>query len=153
MCACADDGAVQQVHDPWGGRACRCRCGAPTCRGTMDNQPERMRDFGHRIEARASRAPAPAKPQGPTPPHTSPSLTRRPLPHVNIVPREPHCSETNLAALRLRRSPRTSATPFRRSNPQSTTSEELLTLAESDIIRHHFGNTIHSYDNIIKRFS
>ncbi len=28
----------------------RCRCGAPTCRGTMDNQPERMRDFGHRIE-------------------------------------------------------------------------------------------------------
>lgn len=29
---------------------CRCMCGAPTCRGTMDSQPERRKDFGKRIE-------------------------------------------------------------------------------------------------------
>ncbi len=29
---------------------CRCMCGAATCRGTMDTQPERLKDFGKRIE-------------------------------------------------------------------------------------------------------
>lgn len=29
---------------------CRCMCGAPCCRGTMDTQPERFKDFGKRIE-------------------------------------------------------------------------------------------------------
>ena len=29
---------------------CRCMCGAPSCRGTMDTQPERFKDFGKRIE-------------------------------------------------------------------------------------------------------
>ena len=28
----------------------RCMCGAPSCRGTMDTQPERFRDFGKRVE-------------------------------------------------------------------------------------------------------
>ena len=28
----------------------RCLCGAPNCRGTMDPQPERKRDFGRRVE-------------------------------------------------------------------------------------------------------
>ena len=28
----------------------RCMCGAPNCRGTMDTQPERFRDFGKRVE-------------------------------------------------------------------------------------------------------
>ena len=31
---------------------CRCRCGAAGCRGTMDSQPERFRDFGQRVEVR-----------------------------------------------------------------------------------------------------
>eukprot|EP00887_Chlorella_sp_A99_P007604 scaffold20.g7604.t1 len=30
--------------------AYRCNCGAANCRGTMDTQPERMRDFGRRLE-------------------------------------------------------------------------------------------------------
>ncbi|KAL0051651.1 hypothetical protein WJX82_011245 [Trebouxia sp. C0006] len=30
--------------------AYRCMCGAATCRGTMDTQPERLKDFGKRIE-------------------------------------------------------------------------------------------------------
>ncbi|KAK9862836.1 hypothetical protein WJX84_010200 [Apatococcus fuscideae] len=30
--------------------AYRCLCGAPNCRGTMDPQPERKRDFGRRVE-------------------------------------------------------------------------------------------------------
>ncbi|PSC72083.1 histone H3 Lys 36 methyltransferase ASH1 isoform A [Micractinium conductrix] len=30
--------------------AYRCKCGAPDCRGTMDTQPERMRDYGRRID-------------------------------------------------------------------------------------------------------
>ena len=29
---------------------CRCMCGAPNCRGTMDTQPERFKDEGRRIE-------------------------------------------------------------------------------------------------------
>ena len=29
---------------------CRCMCGADSCRGTMDTQPERFKDFGKRIE-------------------------------------------------------------------------------------------------------
>ena len=29
---------------------CRCMCGAPSCRGTMDTQPERFRDEGRRVE-------------------------------------------------------------------------------------------------------
>lgn len=28
----------------------RCMCGAPNCRGTMDTQPERFKDFGKRVE-------------------------------------------------------------------------------------------------------
>jgi len=31
-------------------RARRCMCGAPQCRGTMDTQPERFRDFGKRVD-------------------------------------------------------------------------------------------------------
>ncbi|KAK9907625.1 hypothetical protein WJX75_007200 [Coccomyxa subellipsoidea] len=30
--------------------AYRCMCGAPNCRGTMDTQPERFKDFGKRVE-------------------------------------------------------------------------------------------------------
>ncbi|EFN54848.1 hypothetical protein CHLNCDRAFT_35816, partial [Chlorella variabilis] len=30
--------------------AYRCKCGAPNCRGTMDTQPERTRDFGRRVD-------------------------------------------------------------------------------------------------------
>lgn len=30
--------------------AYRCKCGAPNCRGTMDTQPERTKDFGRRVE-------------------------------------------------------------------------------------------------------
>lgn len=30
--------------------AYRCKCGAPNCRGTMDTQPERTRDFGRRLD-------------------------------------------------------------------------------------------------------
>ncbi|CAL8463009.1 g2543 [Coccomyxa elongata] len=30
--------------------AYRCMCGAPNCRGTMDTQPERFKDFGKRLE-------------------------------------------------------------------------------------------------------
>ena len=29
---------------------CRCMCGAPSCRGTMDTKPKRFKDFGRRIE-------------------------------------------------------------------------------------------------------
>lgn len=29
---------------------CRCMCGAPNCRGTMDTQPERFKDFGKRLD-------------------------------------------------------------------------------------------------------
>ncbi len=28
----------------------RCMCGAPNCRGTMDTQPERFKDFGKRLD-------------------------------------------------------------------------------------------------------
>lgn len=28
----------------------RCMCGAPNCRGTMDSQPERFKDFGKRLD-------------------------------------------------------------------------------------------------------
>ena len=28
----------------------RCKCGARICRGTMDSQPERLKDYGKRIE-------------------------------------------------------------------------------------------------------
>ena len=31
-------------------RMCRCMCGAPNCRGTMDSQPERFKDFGKRLD-------------------------------------------------------------------------------------------------------
>ena len=30
--------------------AIRCMCGAPNCRGTMDTQPERFKDFGKRLD-------------------------------------------------------------------------------------------------------
>ena len=30
--------------------AFRCMCGAPNCRGTMDSQPERFKDFGKRLD-------------------------------------------------------------------------------------------------------
>lgn len=49
-CVCLPVSLVHMPHVVTGALHCRCMCGAPTCRGTMDSQPERLKDFGKRIE-------------------------------------------------------------------------------------------------------
>ena len=44
------EGSMQRYAVKHGKCPCRCQGGAPQCRGTMDAQPDRFKDFGKRVE-------------------------------------------------------------------------------------------------------